>query len=768
MDVSAEEVLRTYANPSLQQMVRQRGHELKRTKEELIAALTPLLYDQEAIARALADLSTGERTLLDRLILAGGDASTNLIRQQLERDRVVEKPVPTKRAGYASYYNREKGSFRARDSNKFEDVVARLGVLGLVFTAEPLNSSGTLVELAEPGRRLYIPEEILRHLPPVELAVETVPDPPTIRVADAAPLLRDIYLLLSFAAREPIPLTTRGLIHKRTLVRIDETLRRPEGTASVRSEDELGRVPFLRGLCQELGLLVATVGELILTAQVEELLRLPASERQTRLFLAYAQTDLWCELYRIPNLEIYGRGASLREAPEAVILARQRVLTELLEMPTGEWIALDHLIERLRLRAYEFLFPRRRSPHSYYYYGSYGYNSQPNPYTDGNELGLSFEGLDEQEGWDKVEGGFIRAIVTEALPTFGMIDLGEQNGSVTAFRLTEDGARLLHGEPLPTVPSAAQVVIQPNFQIFAFEPTGEDALFTLDQMAQRVRADQAIEYELTRDSVYRAQRAGFDAAAIIAFLESVSTVGVPQNVRRTLEEWGSQLERITLRRRAPLLHTIDEATLDALYADPDLAPLLGRRVAPTVALVPSADLRPLTDRLIERGTLPALTEGSPERPSPTLAVNAEGRLTFHQRLPSVYDLGQVRPFADEEDGALRLSPASLRRGAKAKLAADEIVATLERLHAGPLPPEVPALVRRWAKDWGRGALLETALLQVEQPGTLTDLLADPEVKPHLQAVPGAPTLALVRPEAVERLRALLDARGMALGDRLIR
>ena len=43
---------------------------------------------------------------------------------------------------------------------------------------------------------------------------------------------------------------------------------------------------------------------------------------------------------------------------------------------------------------------------------------------------------------------------------------------------------------------------------------------------------------------------------------------------------GAHHERVTVRRPPPPRQTVDEATLDALYADRELAPLLGRRATP--------------------------------------------------------------------------------------------------------------------------------------------------------------------------------------------
>jgi hypothetical protein len=769
MGITAADLLSTYGLSSLQQMARQRNLATPKNKEQAVKALAPGLFEPKAILASLSDLTSLERLLLDRLILAGGDTPTEVIRQQLKREGQTDGTAQPERGSSSSwsYGGRVKGSARNRGSRKFEDLVARLGALGLIFTAEPVHSGGYIVELNEPGRRLFIPKPILHQLPAAELSTMTAPPPSIVRKADPAPLLRDIYLLFSFALREPIPLTARGLIAKRSLIRIDSTLRHPEGTDGIRTEEDLARLPFLRALGEELGHLVAGPGELLLDERAEAFLRQPAGERQRHLFEAWRRTTRWNELFRIPRLSVKGTGMSVRTAPAGVVTARQRVLTELAELPAGEWITIEHVIERLRIRAYEFLLPRRKLPNSYDTYGYYGYGrGLPNPYRN-NELGLTFEVVSEQAGWDLVEAELIRTIITEAFHTLGGVDLGEVNGETVAFRVTSEGAHLLRGETLATRPNEPHVIVQPNFQIIVMEPTGEDILFRLDQMADRLRVDQAVEYEITRDSVYRAQRAGVDAKAIVQFLESVIAVRLPQNVRRTIEEWGIQHERITVRQRTPLLQTLDEETLDGLYADPELAHLLGRRVASTVALVPDKALQPLFDRLMHLELLPALSEGPDDQAAPLLTIDSGGLVTFRQHLPSIYDLRPLRSFAETKNGTMRLNAESLRRGAKAGLSAEDILTTLERFHAGPLSGETTALIRRWAKDWGQGALIEATLLQVDHPDSLIDLLADPDVRTSLQPVPGAPTLALIRDNAVEHVRAVLNERGMILANHLI-
>ena len=759
MAVAAQDLLATYTSAALQAMARAWHVEGKGNKAELVARLAETLYDPARIDGALAALSPAARALVDRLTLAGGELATSVARVQLQSAGVVDLPARAQGWGYGA----RAGSARALDSRRFEDVVARAGLLGIVFTARP--HTGTMADPQQPGRTLFIPEPILSRLPPVTVELERAAPPPQVRAGDAAALLRDSYVLLSFADPEPIPLTTRGQIPKRVLVRIDEHLRSPEGAANARSEDQLGRLPFLRALAEDVGLLLRRLGALVLGDEVATVLGRPAGERQQRFFEAYRQTAHWCELLRIPGLAISGRGVNLRTAPANVIAGRRRVIAEIATLPAGEWIPLDHLVHRMQLAAYDFLFSRVLLNDNYYAYSS---SYTPMPYSGANELGWTFpDADDEASGWKLVEAGMIRVVVCEALHWLAVVDVGVSDERPVSFRVTPSGARLLRGEAPITAEAAPNVVVQPNFQIFAFEPTGEDVLFTLDRFAERRRVEQVSEYELTRESVYRGARRGLDEAAMLEFLERVSRVGVPQNVRRSLEEWGTRHRQITVRRGVRLLEAADPATLDALVADPAVGPLLGPRLGPTAVLVPAARLELLYLRLLERGQLPALSEGPSAAPGAALHVDAAGHVTLRHRVPSVHVRGELRPFCDEQaTGALCLTPQSLRRGAHAGLSADEIVGRLQRYHEGVLPEEVAALVRRWARDWGDGALVNVTLLQVDRAETLRDLLADPELRRYLQPLTGSDTLAAVQPQAVERLRAALDARGMVLGDRL--
>jgi hypothetical protein len=796
------ELLRAYTRQSLQRLAKWRGLDARGlNKAKLIELLADELFEVDAIGRNLAGLLPVEQRTMDEVHLLGGDAPTALVMRRLQQEGAIESMPRSARVGstYGAVRSTAasavddvldglatRGDSRSAVPPRFDQVLTGLATRGLVLSYAP-GAYGSAVDFNAPGRRLVIPTRVLEQLSPISVPLASAAQPEQVLLGSSEAVLRDLYAVLAAANLAPIPLTSRGLIPKRALVQLDHQLRVTEFAAEAASEHDLKRLPLLRMLAEDLGLLVASPNALSATDRVPDFLDQPRGQRLSQLLGAYRETARWCEVLHIPGLEIQTGGAG-RGTPREVIQARQLVLAHLAQLPTELWITLDSLLALFRRCAYELLFRRQlpvTEPHWYY----------DNPYAGNNSTGWTFaRGISEEQGWDVVERGLIE-IVIEALHWLGVLDLGADETGLSAIRITADGNRLLRNEALPVAPVAPNVVVQPNFQIFVFEPIQESVLFTLDQFAERVRAEQAVEYLVTRESVYRAQRAGLEASAIIAFLDRVSTVPLAQNVRRSLEEWGALHERVVLRRATPLVHTVDAATLDALYADAQVAPLLGRRLAPTAALVAAADLGALqqrllaTDRLpaLSEGRLPTVSEGRPpvlyqagpsglgQRPQPpALTIDADGRVQFVQRLPDISVLRAINQIADSQcqvdppgDAvSLQLTPSSLRRAADAGLSADDILAVLSRLHVGDVPPQVQALVRRAGRRWGRGALASATLLQVESLDILSALLEDPDLAPHLHRLSGAECLALVPRDSLKHVRAALQARGMDLATTL--
>ncbi len=753
--ITADDLLRSYNPASLAPLARMRGmNTAGASRPKILQFLTGVLYDGDSVANVLTRLSPVERIVLDRVVLLGGEVITASLRHQLGAAGIVDAP------------GREQVT-PENSTSRFESVIARLGTCGLLFGAN-IGPYRRQLEIGTAGQYLFIPDGVLRHIPAPSLPVETAASPIKWDAADASTLLRDFYALLSLVRDEPLRVTARGQIPKRELFRADAVLRIREDVAKARSEWDLGRLPLLRALGEDLKLLVSGTEGLHVGPSVPQFLAQPAATRQRRLFETYLRTKRWSELTRIPHMSISPRFAM--NGPR-IVSARRCVVREVAQLPPGAWIPLWHLIDRIRTRSFEFLV-QRDWDYSHYYYGS-TYYSDPNPYGGSNSLGLSFQSRGGGPvDWETIEGGFIRGVI-EALHWLGGCDVASStaDGAVSVFRLTEAGARLVAGAAPPAIPREPHVVVQPNFQILAFEPTGEDVLYMLDRIAQRVRAEQVVEYYLTRAAIYRAQRSGMQVGEIIAFLDRVSSSPLPQNVRRTLEEWDAGHQRIVVRRGAAAIQVVNPSILDSLYADSSLAELLGRRLSPFVALVPAANLHAVHLHLLTHNhqPLPALTEGNDAGGGASITIDGDGCIHFTQAVPSMYVRATLRPLVEDRgDGTFRLTPQSIAaamgaESGSASMSADDMIAVLEHLHAGPLSEDVVKSIRRWTRSWGHGALGEVTVLQVDTPAVMRGLLDDPDLRPFLQPVPGNPVLATLARDDAEHVRSLLQSIGMDLG-----
>jgi hypothetical protein len=232
----------------------------------------------------------------------------------------------------------------------------------------------------------------------------------------------------------------------------------------------------------------------------------------------------------------------------------------------------------------------------------------------------------------EIEGTFVGGALSGPLHWLGMVDASADGGRLLAFRINEGGAAVLrHGDIRSSVlesrlRSEARLVVQPNFEVFALGPVAEGALARLELFTDRVKADRsAFEYTLSRAAIYRGQKAGVSVDQIILFLEQESGAALPQNVRRTLQEWGEQHERIVFHRAVALCEAGNPEIMNELWLEPGTRSHLQQRLTPTVALLKKGRAQGLRETLLQRGFLPALSIQT-DRCAGRLQAKADGEL----------------------------------------------------------------------------------------------------------------------------------------------
>lgn len=742
------------------------------SKEEHIRQLEKVLFTPKAIQSALKQLTPKELAALQAIQRADGKILSGRLRMQLVRAQVVN---PQEKR---SYYGESSFNIHAPPEQRvtYESVVGRLIALGLVWAQEYTNNFGRTKIYYDNFVYATIPPEVLAELPPPPPVQETSAVSSDmfshIQESSARAFQRDLYFYWSTVRAEPLHLTTQGRVYKKDLTRVNNALQKPEN--SLGDEPDMPRLIFMRRLMTELGILRVRNGQ-VEAIELPKFLSQPPAIRVERTFKAWRDGKFWNEVLSIQGISTHNIGTRLNDAPPQIVQARQTVLEHIagLHRAHPDWILLDALVDSLRSTDYEFLLPRNyKSDYGYYYY-----YTQHSPYTAyGNPMHWEF-GLrsgDEAEGWEYVEANFIRAIVLEPLHWMGLVDIGYVDGKPFAWRLTELGAWVMGvGSEIKIPEGEGKVIVQPNYEIIALDPISDMALARLDEFADRTSSERAMQYVLSRESVYRAQKKGWTVNQIIELLQKMSDSPLPQNVERTLREWQALHERITIRRRASVLQAADASLLDTLFATPSVGRHLAERRGETVALVAAHQTADddLLAALHEMGHLPARTASTQDVLRPSLTIDPNGEIHFREALPSIFLFGLIAPFTEvTPDHRYRLTEAAVKQALASDhstgYTVEKILDTLRTLHIGPLPRPIEIKIRAWGHDYGDAAIQPLILVQVQDEPTLKKLMEEPELQGLLSPFTPDPKkkLAVISADRLEQLRQAFQERGMNIKD----
>ncbi len=767
MEADLAAVLDRYNGATLNQLAafHRRSEPGSQSKLVVIPKLVDLFTDPAYIKRAYADLSKTERGLLDALLRRGGTAPTRTLRETLRRQKLIDPSKP------------RAVDHRAVNSRFFEDALARLTLRGLVFALDStppgsiFGGPNAKFTLADMPANVFIPAATQSRLPTPAPEVRPAAPPPPVQAVQAGSarvLQRDLYLYWSYVLRHPLTLTAKDEPHKTALREVGASLLERAELGKGEGELDRPRLRFVRLLLADLDLVHPAGLNQWEAREPAEFFALAAAERVRLSFEAWQHSATFSEIVLLPRDVRPAKltPAHLTPAP-AVQQARLALLRAVAEVASGAWLAFDAVLEHVHETDYEFLIARQPPNRYNYYFNAGPYSSSSNPF------GADFRPFKSvAEGWEQVEANLVRGLVAGPLVWLGLADLGwagAAEGPATAFRLTPLGLWVLGRGPQPEIPAeGGRVIVQPNLHIVALDPVNDSTLVTLDRFAERLSAERAVEYQLSRASVYAGQQAGWDVDRIKAFLRAQTGVDLPGNVARTLDEWQAQHQRIVLRPAVTLVHGPAEL-LSALAAVPALAAQVAGRPAPEVLrLASAAGIAPVVEAVGAQGSLPVVTTQPAVPPNAVLADEA-GHVRLLTRRPNLYLHGRLAAFADPAgETAYHISAASISRAARAGLGAAEVEQQLAGIHRGPLPAALVRRLRAWAKHYGDAAAESVVLLQVRDAATLAELSADPELAPLLQPFKPKAHLALarVRAEDLDKLRARLADRGIDLKPKL--
>lgn len=798
-------LLDSYHMSALQEMaiaahieVMQGRRKLKKT--ELLAKMQTEFFTQDRVQASLQKLSKREQAVLNRLLLRGGKTVTRGLKREVIRAELATEPKqPKKNPGHYNYSRSAyapgyTGDPHRQGSTIFEDIIARLTYHGLVFSQEAdLEEGGTPYKLRfHPAPILYIPTVIRPYLPdpePVEVSQSNW-QPARVETGEPTLLLRDLYLYWDFVRRHEVPLIQSGLIGKRALKAINDILLVPDPRLkNAKREDETDRLYLLRQLLQALTLVKKTPGRL--RPVIDHDLHIPEFWDLALMAQLQACLKAWSALTGLPTLVSDRYGTQPLQAREAV-------LDVLKTLPPAIWFEADELLERVQEEDIDFLIPDHSRVENHR--GSW-YHSYSGGYFSGQRENLL-------KTFERLEAEFVNNCLTGFLYELGLVELGYDSAPVSAkgirsangtpspaaspltgntshtgdsgmaennkphaFRLTAAGQALLglnSGTPL-FPQDDGKLIIQPNFHLMAIGPVSLKILAHLDLFAERRQADRSVfEYQVSRESIYRAQQLGFDVKTVINFLTDMSEVTLPQNIQRSLEEWATHHERIVFRTSVSLLQAADASLLTQLQHQAPIDKLLARSLTPELALISPENQGKLVSSLIKQDLFPAVSGMKPESADHSVIIQADGTIQPVHTVPSLHLHGRLARLAEEiDDQGWRITPKSVHRAGGSRNKVLRLLDELRKLHRGPLPDELVTQIQSWGGYYGQAAIETLTLIEFQDQPILQDLSKHPDLQPHLTPFSaGNRALAVVSTEKLVEVKEILARFGIRIKDGL--
>jgi hypothetical protein len=744
-----------------------RGKKLRKT--DLNAKMRAEFFAEARVRASWELLDERERAVINRLLLRGGTVSTQRFRREILRAGLATHSPRPDSHYYSSvpYAEGYSGHPNRRHSRVFEDIIARLTYRGLVFSRKPgYTTGGTPYKLQfHPGAILYIPDVIRRCLPAAEpeLGEVTAWQPTRVETGQPGLLLRDLYLYWDFVRRNEVALITAGFVGKRSLKAINQVLLVPDPSLeSARREDGTGRLYLLRHLLESLQLLRTERG--YLHPAGKDPLQIPSFWSWAPIEQLSACLAAWLTSGGQERL-----GDNAAKYGPRYTHAQGIVIDVLRTLPSKSWFEVEELLERVQERDVDFLFPEHSRVETYrgnWYYG----------YTGGYYYGHPKDLL---TAFERFEAEFVSRCLSGFLHQLGAVELGygpSEDDSWAAFRLTPDGQRILgttsaEGRSQSDQDETGKLIMQPNFQLIAMGPVSLSMLAQMDLICDRESADRgAFQYRLSRESVYRAQQMGMQVADVLGFLEQTSDVELPQNVRRSLEEWAAQHEQIVFRSGVSLLQAADADLLNRLMDEQGTGKHLVRPVTSEVAFIKKKHEKRVISALVGQGLFPAVSGVNPEATDSSVIIRDDGTLHPIHAVPGLHLQGRLSRFAEAvTETEWRLTPTSVRRAGGSKNKVLRLLDELRALHRGPFPEELINQVKAWGGYYGQASAETLTLIEFGDQATLNELMSHPELASSLIPFPAGDRALAVVPEAkLAQVKEILAGFGVRIREGLRR
>ena len=737
--------LNLYHWNDLQNIAREHGLYEKRArvlKAWAVKQLSQQIPQHASSSQNISALTKVQQAILALLIQAGGSAKPLDLLKPLVLSGLLHLPAAGNGKG---------------DLTQLERELHNLLIQGLVLNIN--NRQQSNLRTFSPLGRLIIPAEVMRVLPRELLSIpkpqpERYNSPPPDQVEAAEPeiFLRRLFFTWAELRREPGTALKAGGIYKRDVKRIAASMGQE---LTERKEEEIrDDVAFLRWM----GLVARQDKAIAVPPAAEEgfFWQQPLTEQLRKVITTLANhgQSLHVNLRAIDSTQLgYHNNPELY--PPAYLF--NRVVEFMEEMAQVNWMPFaTSLIFLNGAQPGHFIFPAEgirtlfRNATRYHWRGSSKKRKK--------RLRLALSELEQD---------LLRQILIR-LHESGIVELGyqaqQEDSLPQAWQLSPLAEALFTEQSWEEPAERGQVVLQPDFHLLAMGPVPLKTLVAIEQLAVREKIQPAaISYRVTKESIYRALQEGQSVPGIISALETMTELPVAQNVRRTLQEWGKQHERIVIQRDVLVVQVAQAELLNKLLAQPKLAQIL-HPVDERTAWLASEDAQRIERALSKEKLLPAHSQGPEEDLPSSLCWQDDEVLHARVPLPSLYTTGNINQIAERAGSDWRLTPKSISAAVTAGHSVPEICQLLTQMTGEELSPSWKRRIKAWGHYFGAAQTSKVRLLHLKDAATLAELRrSDSNLKRWLRPLQkGASDTAVVQEKNWDKVSARLAEWGIEL------
>ncbi|MBI4750188.1 MAG: hypothetical protein HY774_17015 [Acidobacteria bacterium] len=687
------EVLSTFGADDVKRIaVTYLGKGTKLNKADCIKALTKALVTPKAIHQAVADFSDFERTALGLIKLRGQSwASVEELALECLMLKPEKLPADLLSRGYYSTSHKHYG--------RLNELLRK----GIVFplTGNHLDLSSYHHSFEVAANPLVLNE--IRGIQLPSLSIQPVDGPQLARFVKRPSeiVLRLVAFEQAITKVGAMNLTAKGIPAKTIFPKLQKLLGWEDSSKSPFAFTD--PVAFFFWLFRAAGVLQFQfdVREVLVLRQNSPISQ-PYLQQVTQWLKAYRSIVSWHEPCP-PGLYLYYRDEDrIRETTFNGFRAALLLALGMLPDPTA-WYRISHLSEAL--------------------YGQLGYsftlgrNSNSLHFWREKSLEEKKRAIDEwkashRKNWDSHDEVFIRQALYGPLFQLGVVEFAgddDKPGQPGCFRLTEVGRVALarmYGQSVESSstkfipqPDKPCWLIQPNFDVMVYlESASAEQLSLIERVGSRQHVDASTAtYRLTRDATYQALESGLNIEGIIRQLQASSLKPMPEAVIRSMTDWASRRERLSVHLNAQVLEFESaQAREKALKS----GQVTGEPIGDTFLLVTSA---------VKNLSAFSVIAYEPALPR-CISVEDTGRILVHRDLRDLLIVDQLSELAEPigtDQMEWHITEKSVRAAMKKGWTVSEILNQLHRRVNRNLPPVLNLAIQ----CWGGAALPEPTTLK---------------------------------------------------------